>query len=47
MNLKILLPFEIFAEKTEVSRIVAETSEDFRNIATPARLRCGNLRRGF
>jgi len=27
MNLKILLPFEIFAEKTRVSRIVAETSE--------------------
>jgi len=25
MNLKILLPFEIFAEKTGVSRIVAET----------------------
>ena len=27
MNLKILLPFEIFAEKTDVSRIVAETRE--------------------
>ena len=27
MNLKILLPFQIFAEKTGVSRIVAETSE--------------------
>jgi F-type H+-transporting ATPase subunit epsilon len=26
MNLKILLPFQIFAEKTEVLRIVAETS---------------------
>jgi len=26
MNLKILLPFQVFAEKTEVSRIVAETS---------------------
>ena len=25
MNLKILLPFQIFAEKTDVSRIVAET----------------------
>ena len=25
MNLKVLLPFEIFAEKTGVSRIVAET----------------------
>ena len=27
MNLKILLPFKIFAEKTGVSRIVAETRE--------------------
>jgi F-type H+-transporting ATPase subunit epsilon len=27
MNLKILLPFQIFAEKTGVSRIVAETRE--------------------
>lgn len=27
MHLKILLPFGIFVEKTEVSRIVAETSE--------------------
>src|ERR1019366_7771388 len=27
MNLKVLLPFEIFAEKTGVSRIVAETHE--------------------
>ena len=26
MNLKVLLPFEVFAEKKEVSRIVAETS---------------------
>jgi F-type H+-transporting ATPase subunit epsilon len=25
MNLKILLPFEVFAEKTDVTRIVAET----------------------
>ena len=25
MNLRILLPFEVFAEKTGVSRIVAET----------------------
>ena len=25
MNLKVLLPFQIFAEKTGVSRIVAET----------------------
>lgn len=27
MNLKILLPFRVFAEKTAVSRIVAETRE--------------------
>lgn len=27
MNLKVLLPFRIYAEKTGVSRIVAETSE--------------------
>jgi F-type H+-transporting ATPase subunit epsilon len=27
MNLKILLPFQVFAEKTGVSRIVAETPE--------------------
>jgi len=27
MNLKVLLPFRIFAEKTEVSRIVVETSK--------------------
>ncbi len=27
MNLKILLPSEVFAEKTEVSRLVAETRE--------------------
>ena len=27
MNLKVLLPFQIFAEKTGVSRIVAETHE--------------------
>jgi F-type H+-transporting ATPase subunit epsilon len=27
MNLKVLLPFRIFAEKTNVSRIVAETRE--------------------
>ena len=27
MNLKVLLPFRIFVEKTEVSRIVAETRE--------------------
>lgn len=27
MNLKVLLPFQIFVEKTGVSRIVAETHE--------------------
>jgi F-type H+-transporting ATPase subunit epsilon len=27
MNLKILLPFQVFADKSDVSRIVAETSE--------------------
>jgi F-type H+-transporting ATPase subunit epsilon len=27
MNLKVLLPFRIFAEKTGVTRIVAETQE--------------------
>jgi F-type H+-transporting ATPase subunit epsilon len=27
MNLKVLLPFQIFAEKTDVLRIVAETGE--------------------
>lgn len=27
MNLKVLLPFQIFAEKTGVSRVVAETNE--------------------
>jgi F-type H+-transporting ATPase subunit epsilon len=27
MNLKVLLPFQIFAEKTDVSRMVAETQE--------------------
>ncbi len=27
MNLKILLPFQVLAEKTDVSRIVAETSD--------------------
>ena len=39
MNLKILLPFEIFAEKTEVSRIVAETREGSFGIL-PHRLDC-------
>jgi F-type H+-transporting ATPase subunit epsilon len=27
MNLKVLLPLQVFAEKTDVSRIVAETCE--------------------
>ncbi len=27
MNLKVLLPFQVFAEKTDVSRIVAETRD--------------------
>lgn len=39
MNLKILLPFEIFAEKTEVSRIVAETRAGSFGIL-PHRLDC-------
>ena len=39
MNLKILLPFEIFAEKTEVSRIVAETAEGSFGLL-PHRLDC-------
>jgi len=39
MNLKILLPFEIFAAKTEVSRIVAETPDGYFGIL-PHRLDC-------
>jgi len=39
MNLKILLPFEIFAERTDVSRIVAETREGSFGIL-PHRLDC-------
>ena len=39
MNLKILLPFQIFAEKTNVSRIVAETREGSFGIL-PHRLDC-------
>jgi F-type H+-transporting ATPase subunit epsilon len=39
MNLKVLLPFEVFAEKTDVSRIVAETSEGSFGIL-PHRLDC-------
>ena len=39
MNLKILLPFAIFAEKTGVSRIVAETREGSFGLL-PHRLDC-------
>ena len=39
MNLKILLPFHIFAEKTGVSRIVAETHEGSFGLL-PHRLDC-------
>lgn len=39
MNLKILLPFEVFADKTGVSRIVAETSEGSFGLL-PHRLDC-------
>jgi len=39
MNLKILLPFQIFAEKTDVSRIVAETREGSLGLL-PHRLDC-------
>jgi F-type H+-transporting ATPase subunit epsilon len=39
MNLKILLPFEIFADKTGVSRIVAETREGSFGLL-PRRLDC-------
>jgi len=39
MHLKVLLPFQIFAEKTEVSRIVAETSEGSFGLL-PHRLDC-------
>ncbi|MDD5456376.1 MAG: F0F1 ATP synthase subunit epsilon [Candidatus Margulisbacteria bacterium] len=39
MNLKILLPFKVFADKTDVSRIVAETSEGVFGIL-PHRLDC-------
>ena len=39
MNLKILLPFGIFAEKTGVSRIVAETHEGSFGLL-PQRLDC-------
>jgi F-type H+-transporting ATPase subunit epsilon len=39
MNLKILLPFQIFAEKTDVLRIVAETPEGAFGLL-PNRLDC-------
>jgi F-type H+-transporting ATPase subunit epsilon len=39
MNLKILLPFQVFAEKTNVSRIVAETPEGSFGLL-PHRLDC-------
>lgn len=39
MNLKVLLPFRIFAEKTDVSRIVAETREGSFGLL-PQRLDC-------
>ena len=39
MNLRILLPFQIFAEKTGVSRIVAETREGSFGLL-PRRLDC-------
>lgn len=39
MNLKVLLPFNIFAEKTGVSRIVAETREGSFGLL-PHRLDC-------
>jgi F-type H+-transporting ATPase subunit epsilon len=39
MNLKVLLPFRIFAEKTGVSRIVAETREGSFGVL-PRRLDC-------
>jgi len=39
MNLKVLLPFQIFAEKTNVSRIVAETREGSFGLL-PHRLDC-------
>jgi F-type H+-transporting ATPase subunit epsilon len=39
MNLKVLLPFQVFAEKTGVSRIVADTSEGSFGLL-PHRLDC-------
>ncbi len=39
MNLKVLLPFQVFAEKTDVRRIVAETREGSFGLL-PHRLDC-------
>ena len=39
MNLKVILPFQIFAEKSDVSRIVAETREGSFGLL-PHRLDC-------
>ncbi len=39
MNLKVLLPFEVFIEKKDIARIVAETGEGFFGIL-PHRLDC-------
>jgi F-type H+-transporting ATPase subunit epsilon len=39
MHLKVLLPFQIFAEKTDVSRIIAETREGSFGLL-PHRLDC-------
>ena len=39
MNLEVLLPFKVFAEKTGVSRIIAETSEGAFGVL-PNRLDC-------
>ena len=39
MNLKVLLPFQIFAEKTDVLRIIAETGEGSFGLL-PHRLDC-------
>ena len=39
MNLKVLLPFQVFAEKTGVARIVAETREGSFGLL-PRRLDC-------
>ena len=39
MNLKILLPFQIFADKTDVSRVVTETDEGSFGLL-PHRLDC-------